>query len=340
MAASARWVVWVWVWWLAAAGSLRLSARMRLVGRVRGGGIERDNFFSSGGGYDEAQFYSEAYRKRPPAPREVVVAEEEVSSEAALPAFALPAVIGGCAATVFAMFFALTRKPSSNERSAEKMYADSVAALEAQLHRLSVDRQMLADEFAEARKGLESQIKTVTESAESSRNELADALERAQTDASKARAELAAVSQRLQAELQTTEQLRQDKARQQIELDNLRLVVQQQQQQRAQTPPPPPPPPPPPRRFDDYYLDDEDYDEPLAEDDDSPPPFVARQPPKKKTTTAATAPAKRKKKSTPTRQNPRPPPSEDDGDDLVKELRRQLQLARKKIAENGGDPEL
>ena len=61
------------------------------------------------------------------------------------------------------------RANARKDARAEAAYADSVAELEGRLHRLSVDRQMLADEFADARRALERQVRDAARAAEAAR---------------------------------------------------------------------------------------------------------------------------------------------------------------------------
>lgn len=342
---------WVACW--VAAASLELagrrsgpgrwsSSRRRAVGlAVRGGGRDREPSPSSyfGGSGLEEKWYSElgaGCRESAASVREetaVEAAEHPSPLEALslLDAATLRAAAwaAGLVATLVGAIWLRSRR-SSRAGGAEKAYADSVAALEAQLHRLSVDRQMLADEFAEARKSLENQIASVTATAESSRSEMASALDRAERDAANTRAELSAISARLDAELKTSEQLRQDKARQQIELDALQAAVAA-------------------RRRAALIVDNQ----PDGDEDDYRPPRARQRrsearskpaPTTKKTKTtgrkkkAATKPTRTNADlvcslSSPTRAYPsiRPTPQ-------VADLRRQLELTRNKIAKNGGDP--
>lgn len=224
---------------LVVAASFEVGRRRRLPNRRRAAlavlrGGERDNFLFGGssGGLDE-KWYSDV-RSRPNARDSSSVAAEPLAMDAANGLFGAiiekgtlraAAAAASVLATLMATMAWLRSRGSRSSGGAEKAYADSVAALEAQLHRLSVDRQMLADEFAEARKSLEAQIASVTAGAETSRAEMAAALDRAEREASTTRAELSAVAARLEAELKTSEQLRQDKARQQIELDALQAAA-------------------------------------------------------------------------------------------------------------------
>jgi len=107
---------------------------------------------------------------------------------------------------------------NAKKKSPETMYADTVASLEAQLHRLSVDRQMLADEFAAARQSLETEVASVVES----RDEATSALERSETAAREARASVTALAERLKAEVALTERLRDEKAKAEANLDTLK----------------------------------------------------------------------------------------------------------------------
>ena len=76
------------------------------------------------------------------------------------------------------------------------MYAESVAELEARLHRLSVDRQMLSDEFSDARRALEQQVAEATARAEAGRSETSVALDTAVREATEARSSAAAYADR------------------------------------------------------------------------------------------------------------------------------------------------
>lgn len=308
---------------------------------VRGGG-ELDNFFSSKGYMaPDDKWFSQQMQNED---------EEERESPLALIQNGAP-VAFGLLALVSAIAWIRTRlsRPRS-DGGHEKEYADSVAALEAQLHRLSVDRQMLADEFAEARKGLESQIASVTTAAELSREEMESALDRAEREATSSKMEYSSLSARFDAEVRTSQQLREEKARQQVEIDALRRRLAEASVAAAAvaaTPAPTKkakrkPPTASARRA------DEDNAKAAEEEDNEPSSSSSRRrhkatTPKKKTPPPPPSPPSRKKKTKPdsadelvssdnTTSYFRAPPASQ-----VAELRRQLELTRNKIAKNGGD---
>mmetsp|Transcript_11176 Transcript_11176/g.15378 ORF Transcript_11176/g.15378 Transcript_11176/m.15378 type:complete len:324 (+) Transcript_11176:40-1011(+) len=128
-------------------------------------------------------------------------------------------------------------KKQPEAKNSESMYAETVASLEAQLHRLSVDRQMLADEFDQARTSLEQQIATATAAAEASRSETAAALEEANRATRQARAAADALSERLKSEIALAERLREDKLRAETELDRLRRRYQRRARSSISTKP-------------------------------------------------------------------------------------------------------
>lgn len=112
-------------------------------------------------------------------------------------------------------------RSTAREDGTETMYAESVAELEARLHRLSVDRQMLQDEFADARRALERQVEEATRRAAAGQSETGHALEGAKREVADARAASASLAKRASATAAELDAARADadEARRQLEAE-------------------------------------------------------------------------------------------------------------------------
>lgn len=167
--------------------------------------------------YQEEQRYAREWQ--PPQSLPVIVQSGSTGSGG------LVALIVAMTATLAGGAVWLLARPaggnSTRPKSVEAVYAESVASLEAQLHRLSVDRQMLADEFAEARKSLETQIADV----ETEKAQATEAVEASDQAMREAKASAVALADRLKAQVAVTERLRDEKARAEAALDSLRHRV-------------------------------------------------------------------------------------------------------------------